>query len=207
MSSRWHLVVAVLLSVAARGLAAQDRAWSAFIAGGAVGFGGASKVAESDEILATQFKPASGSRLHVGVTRDIGRWNTALDLSYAKLGVGGYAGDVSYVVNPGMDLLDIRLLGSYRLLGSGGSSLRLGLGPMLQVWSGDAIVDTQTRIGGVAALTVTAPLTKALGLLLTGSLGVAGSPFDAELLADTGPVEPTAVWTRELAAGITFSWH
>jgi len=76
---------------------------------------------------------------------------------------------------------------------------------MLQVWSGDAILDTQTRLGGAGALTLAVPINGNIGLLVTGSLGLAGSPFDAGLLESAGGFEPANVWTRELGVGVRLS--
>ena len=76
-------------------------------------------------------------------------------MSYAKAGLGGYADGTSYSLNPALTLYDVRLLASYEILTLGQATpVRLAVGPMLQVWSGDAIIDTQTRLGGAAAITM-----------------------------------------------------
>jgi hypothetical protein len=105
-----------------------------------------------------------------------------------------------------MTLWDIRLLASYELVKLGESaSLRVAGGPMLQAWSGEAIIDTKANLGAAAAITLVAPISGKIGLLVTGSLAVASSPFSQETLDDFGDAEPTAVWTRELGVGVRFS--
>ena len=105
-----------------------------------------------------------------------------------------------------MTLYDIRLLASYEIRTLGQATwVRLAVGPMLQVWSGDAIIDTQTRLGGAAAITMGVPISRSVGVIVSGSLGVAGSPFDAETLSNVGLFEPVTTWTRELAVGVRLS--
>ena len=75
----------------------------------------------------------------------------AFDFAYSKSGLGGYGDDGSYALSPALTLYDLRLLVNYRLASFDRSSLSAALGPMLQVWSGEAILDTQTRLGGAAS--------------------------------------------------------
>jgi hypothetical protein len=176
--------------------------WSVVLGGGAAGFGGASTLSAGftgDE----KIKPSPTTRLHLGVARALGRAGLVLDASYAKAGLGVYGVGGSYSFTPGETLYDVRLLASYQIVRFGpAASLRLAAGPMLQIWSGEAIVDTQTGLGGALAITVDAPLTRAFGLMASGSIAVAGSPFSAENLASAGPFEPANIWTRELGVGI-----
>jgi len=153
-----------------------------------------------------QFKPTPTTRLHFGAARTLGRGGVALDVSYAKAGLGGYADGTSYGLNPALTLYDVRLLASYEILTLGQATwVRLAVGPMLQVWSGDAIIDTQTRLGGAVAITMGVPISRSVGVIVSGSLGVAGSPFDAETLSNVGLFEPVTTWTRELVVGVHLS--
>ena len=100
-----------------------------------------------------------------------------------RRGSEAYSSGGSYSLTPAMTLWDIRLLASYELVQLGeSSSIRVALGPMLQSWSGEAIVDTRTNLGGAAAVTLVAPISRKFGLLVSGSLGVASSPFSQEIL-------------------------
>ena len=203
---RWWVALAVIWLSTPCTAEAQGP-WSAFVAGGAVGFGGATRLLPNDFIDDFTFKPTPTTRLHLGVARDFGRIAAVLDLAYSQSGLGGYSNGISQSQSPAMTLYEARLLASYRLLGrAGGPSLEAALGPMLQVWNGEAIIDTQARLGGAASVKGTAPLSAAWGLFIGGSLGVAGSPFTADFLAEVGPIEPTSIWTRELVAGLRFRW-
>ncbi len=196
------LVVALLLSGSTAPLFAQGP-WSVALGGGAAGFGGASTSADGSD---GSFKPSPTTRLHLGLARSFGRGAIGMDASYAKAGLGAYIPGYSYSGSPGMTLYDIRLLAGYRLLKFGSSSsLSAALGPMLQVWTGDAIIDVQSRVGGAMALILSVPISSRVGLLVTGSLGVAGSPFDADILSSQGEYEPVAIWTRELMVGVRLS--
>lgn len=197
------LIVVLATSLVSRALA--QGPWSIFVGGGAAGFGGASTSGTSDGVD-IQFKPTPTTRFHAGVTRALGRGGLTLDVSYAKAGLGGYTDGGSYSLNPAMTLWDFRLLVSYELVKLGdGASIRGALGPMLQSWSGDAILDARTNLGGAAAITLVAPVTGSTALLVSGSMGVAGSPFSPETLDEFGPSEPASVWTRELAVGLRLS--
>ena len=200
-----RLVVIALLAAGIVSPALAQGPWSVFLGGGAAGFGGASSPgANGNEQI--QFKPTPTTRLHVGVAREFGRGGLTLDAAYAKAGLGGYFSGSSYALNPAVTLWDLRLLASYELVKFGeSSSIRVAMGPMLQSWSGDAIVDTKTNLGGAAAVTLVAPISKKIGLLVTGSMGVASSPFAQETLDDFGDAEPAAVWTRELSVGLRLS--
>lgn len=199
-----HMLILLLVSGFVSPAFAQGP-WSVFVGGGAAGFGGASTPGTSEDID-VQFKPTPTTRFHVGVAREFGRGGVTLDASYAKAGLGGYTDGGSYALNPGMTLWDFRLLVSYEILKLGAaSSLRVAVGPMLQSWSGEAIIDSRTNLGAAAAVTVIAPISKSVGLLVSGSLGVAASPFAQETLDDFGPAEPASIWTRELGVGVRLS--
>ena len=192
------LAIGITLPVSAQG------AWSVFAGGGAAGFGGGSKVLEPAPGDPTQFKPSPTTRLHAGVTREFGRGGITLDAAYSKSGLGGYGGTVNFVFSPVLTLYDLRLLGSYAIARLGEGSLRVGVGPMLQIWSGDAVASTQTRLGGAASLTAVIPVTRSFGLIVSGSLGVTSSPFDQETL-DISGLEALTSWTRELGVGVRLS--
>lgn len=200
-----RLILIGLLTTGIASPALAQGPWSLFLGGGAAGFGGAS-TAGTNEDGAVHFKPAPTTRLHVGVAREFGRGGLTLDASYAKAGLGGYQSDAWVSLNPAMTLWDIRLLVSYELVKLGESaSLRMAVGPMLQAWSGEAIIDTKTNLGAAAAVTLVAPISGKIGLLVIGSLGVASSPFSQETLDDFGDAEPAAVWTRELSVALRLS--
>ena len=138
--------------------AAAQGPWSIFVGGGAAGFGGASTLPEDEPGATAQIKPSPTTRFHAGVARSFGRAAVAFDFAYSKSGLGGYGDGGSYSLSPALTLYDLRLLFNYRIAGFDHSSLNVALGPMLQVWSGDAILDTQTRLGGAAALTLAVPI-------------------------------------------------
>ena len=199
------LMVTVLLVAGIVSCAFAQGPWSVFVGGGAAGFGGAS-TSGTTEGVDIQFKPTPTTRFHVGAARELGRGGLTLDVAYAKTGLGGYSDGGSYALNPAMTLWDFRLLASYELVKPGkASSLRVAVGPMLQSWSGDAIIDTRTNLGAAAAITMIAPVAKGAALLVSGSLGVAGSPFAPGTLDDFGPAEPASTWTRELGVGFRLS--
>ena len=199
------LLIVTLLAGGSAVPAAAQGPWSIFAGGGAVGFGGASTLPEDEPGATAQIKPSPTTRFHVGVSRSFGRIAAAFAFAYSKSGLGGYNDGASYSLSPALTLYDLRLLCNYRIAGFDHSSLNIALGPMLQVWSGDAILDTQTRLGGAGALTLAVPINGNIGLLVTGSLGLAGSPFDAGLLGSAGGFEPANVWTRELGVGVRLS--
>jgi hypothetical protein len=178
--------------------------WSIFVAGGAAGFGGTSNPTGPVDAV-SQYKPGATTRFHLGAARAFGRVSVAIDASYAKAGLNASSDGFQAVLSPAFTLYDFRLLANYELARMGtGTTLLVGLGPMLQIWSGDAVTDTQTRLGAVAALTLNVPISRRFGLFTTGSLGVAGSAFDQETLDLVGGFEPVATWTRELGVGIRY---
>ncbi len=180
--------------------------WSVFVAGGAAGFGGASTPTASADVI-SQYKPGATTRFHLGAARAFGRVSVVIDASYAKAGITASSDGFRAVLSPAFTLYDLRLLANYELARMGtGTTLLVGLGPMLQIWSGDAVVGTQTRLGAAAAVTLNVPISRRFGLFAAGSLGVAGSPFDQETLDLVGGFEPVATWTRELAVGIRYGW-
>jgi len=180
--------------------------WSIFLAGGAAGFGGTSSpTAPPGDI--TQYKPGATTRFHLGAARAFGRVSVTIDAAYAKAALNASTDGYRVAFSPGFTLYDVRLLANYELARMGtGTTLLVGLGPMLQIWSGDAVIGTQTRLGAATALTLNVPISKRFGLFTTGSLGVAGSAFDQETLDLAGGFEPVATWTRELAVGIRYGW-
>lgn len=208
MNRRYSVCACLLLGVLATTAHAQHP-WSLALGGGATGFGGASKAVITFPGEVFQFKPSPTTRLHVAAGRRVGRRVAVnLDFAYGKAGLGGYGSTQSVTLNPALTLYDIRLLASYDLFRIGQESrISIALGPMLQRWSGDAIVDTKTEFGGAAALTLFTPISGPFGLLVSGSLAVAGSPLDADNLQDLNETfETEAIWTRELAVGLRYSF-
>jgi hypothetical protein len=204
-----HSVSALLLLLGVPSLAHAQHPWSVAIGGGAAGFGGASKAIESFPGAVSQFKPSPTTRLHIAAGRRLGaRLAVNAEFSYSKAGLTGYGSEQSITFNPAITLYDVRLLASYDLFHFGQDSrLAIAAGPMLQHWSGDAIIDAKTEIGGAAALTLFTPLSGPLGLLVSGSLAVAGSPLDANNLQDLNETfETVAIWTRELVVGLRYSF-
>lgn len=196
-------LIMLLFGVTSSPVVAQD-AWSIFIAGGAAGFGGASRDA-GDLGDISQYKPGATTRFHLGATRTFGRAGVTFDAAYAKASLNANGDGVWVSINPAFTLFDIRLLANYELARMGaGTTLNLGLGPMLQIWTGDAVTSTLTRLGAAAAITLAAPIAGRFALFTSGSLSVAGSPFDQASLDEVGAFEPTNVWTRELAVGVRY---
>ncbi len=148
-------------------------------------------------------------RLHLAAGRRLGeRASVNLDFSYSKAGLTGHGESSSVTINPGTTLYDIRLLASYDLVRLGQDArVAIAAGPMLQRWSGEAVVDSHAEWGGAAALTLLTPISGPFGLLVTGSLAVAGSPLDTANLQELNETfETVAIWTRELAVGLRYSF-
>jgi len=200
--TRSMLVLSLALAAAAPAFA--QGSWSVFVGGGAAGFGGGSEALDPPPGEPTHYKPTPTTRLHAGVAREFGRSGIAFDASYARAGLGGYGGYVNVAFSPVFTLYDLRLLASYAFARLGDGSIRFGVGPMLQIWSGDALASTQTRLGGVAAVTAIVPISRCIGLLVSGSMGVTSSPFDRDTRDNLG-LEALATWTRELGVGIRLS--
>lgn len=201
LAYRLALVAAFLVLTAPA--IAQDP-WSVFVGAGAVGFGGASQVTTPPLLgEATQYKPAPTTRLHLGVARSFGKGGITFDAAYAKSGLGAYTESAHVSFSPALTLYDLRLLGSYAIAAIGQGSLKVGIGPMLQLWSGEAITNTQTRLGAAASATLSAPLSRRFGVLVAASMGVAASPFDQQTLDDNG-LEAATAWTRELGVALQF---
>ena len=204
MRLAFHLMLALSFDVSVVVPAVAQGTWSVVVGAGAAGFGGGSEVIDPPPGEPTQYKPTPTTRLDLGIARELGRGGVAFNVSYAKAGLGGYGGIVNVSFAPILTLYDLRVLGSYAIAAIGEGSLRLGIGPMLQVWSGDAVASTQTRFGGAVALTVTVPISHRMGLLVSGSLGVSSSPFDQQTLDNSG-LEALTTWTRELGIGVRLS--
>ena len=179
--------------------------WSVFVAGAAVGFGGGSEALDPPPGEPTQYKPTPTIRLHLGLTREFGRGGITFDASYGKSGLGGYHGTINFSITPALTVYDLRLLASYSIAAIGQGTLRLGAGPMLQIWSGNAVSDTQGRMGAATALTAAVPISRRVGVLISASLGVAASPFDPQTL-EANALQAVTTWTRELGVGARFSW-
>ena len=199
---RLMLLLTITVGVATPAVA--QGPWSVFVGAGAAGFGGGADALDPPPGEPTQYKPTPTTRLHAGLAREIGRGAITFDASYARSGLGGYGGTINVAFSPTLTLYDLRLLGSYSIARLGDGSLRVGVGPMLQLWSGAAVSRTQTRLGGAASVTVQVPMSRSIGLLVSGSLGVSSSPFDQRTLDNLG-LEALTTWTRELGVGVRLS--
>ncbi len=201
--ARWLTLMVLLFGITCSPAVAQSP-WSIFVAGGAAGFGGASR-ATDDLSEITQYKPGATTRFHLGAVRSFGRVAVALDASYAKAALNA-DGDGAWVgLNPAFTLYDLRLLVNYEIARIGTeATLQVGLGPMLQIWSGRAVNSTLARIGAAAAITLVAPISRRFALFTSGSVGVAGSPFDQASLDEVGLFVQTNTWTRELLVGLRY---
>ena len=176
-----------------------------FAGGGAAGFGGASSAGSSIDGDPVQFKPSPTTRLHVGVATAFGRGGITLDASYSKSSLGVYGTGASYSLDPAITLWDVRLLASYAAVPARRVVLssNLALGPMVQVWSGDAIIDAKTRLGRCCRPHVGSAHQQEpwpAGFREHGRRRE--SRYAGETLSDLGTAVPTSTWTRELGVGV-----
>jgi hypothetical protein len=195
-------VAAVLLTAAP--LPAQG-AWSVLVAGGAVGFSAAAKASVDDVSEPEGFEPSATTRLRIGVERDLGKVAIRLGYGYAEMGLGS-VGDARVILLPGFTMHEVALHVGYRLVTTKqGATVAGRIGPMVQLWEGPLIDDSRSRWGIQAGGTLEAPVAGHLSLIADGSLGLAGSPFEATDLDDLNiSYELTNLWTRELAVGLRY---
>ena len=179
--------------------------WSLFLTGGAVGFSSAIEATVEDVNEPDGFKPASTTRIRLGVGRSFSRFEAQVSYGHAKSGVASID-DVTVTFTPAFTLHEFVLQAGYRLfeLQNGATGL-MRIGPMLQVWEGDLLDDWRTEWGAQAGFAIDASLTSGLTLMADATLGVAGSFFRDDEFDDLNiSYERTAIWTRELAVGLRY---
>jgi hypothetical protein len=202
------VTVGLLLGLSPRTALAQGP-WSVFVAGGAVGFGGASKAVEVVPGVPAQFKPTPTVLVRFGVERDFGKASGRVAFGYAQAGLGAYGGEGATVsLDPGASLYEVYLLAGYRLAQlHNGTRVTVRAGPLLQIWEGDFTLTTQYQWGGLGSLAIAAPLAPSLSLEAEGSMSLTGSPFVAENFASLPAQYATkSLWTRELSVGLRYSF-
>jgi hypothetical protein len=152
--------------------------------------------------------PAPDLRGGLAVGRRFGRWEGAFSGGYGTHGLRGSDGDRAATIEPGYTLVTLAVTAAYALATTGsGARVQLFAGPTLQFWSGEAVPDSRTRVGGIGGLGVVAPLAGRLSLDAHAALGLAASPIETEELADLDSTYDVGVlWSRELGVGLRLSF-
>ena len=202
-------LLALLSFGASRPLPAQQvRPW--FVAVRAVpnAFGAA---ASSDDPTADELGdlgPAPDLRGTLSVGRQFGRWEAAVSGGYGKHGLRGSDGSSSVTIAPGYTLATLGMTAAYAIVTTAhGARVQLFAGPTLSFWSGDAVPDSRTRLGGTGGVGLVAPVAGRLSVDAHAALGLAASPIDAEELAGLdSDYETGAMWSRELGVGLRLSF-
>jgi hypothetical protein len=198
----------LLLLTAVPAAARAQGPWGVTVAGGAVGFSAAARISVETLDEVEVFKPSATTRLRLAVERDFGSLSGRIAFGYAKAGVSATSGDLQIIFSPGLDLKEVWAMAGYRFATLGNASRAVvRLGPVLQVWSGDAIPGTRKKLGVAGSVALEATLTPRFGLSAEGSLSYAGGPFAPADFSEL-PVsyDVSSVWTRELAVGLRYCW-
>lgn len=198
------LAATFLLAIGVARAANAQGPWSVMATGGAMAFSDAARLTVDGVDEAEAFSAASTTSLRIGVERDLGRFGVRFGYGYAEAGLGT-SGTWKVIYSPALTLHELTLQAVYRLAGTPGNSmLTIRAGPLLQVWGGEA-VDSRSRWGGQAGLTVDAPLVAHLTLIADLSLGMAGSFLEESDLDPLGAsYETLTLRTTEFAAGLRY---
>jgi hypothetical protein len=202
-------LVVLLWALAGRPLPAQQaHPWFVALRALPTAFGAA---ASSDSPAADELGdlgPAPGLRGALSLGRRFGRWEAALSGGYGKHGLRGSGGGSAVTIEPGYTLVTLGVTAAYALVTTAhGARLQLFAGPTIGFWSGDAVPDSRTRLGGTGGIGLVTPVAGRLSLDAHAAIGLGASPVDEEELAslesdyDTG-----TMWSRELGVGLRLSF-
>jgi hypothetical protein len=201
-------LLALLAIGASRPLPAQQvRPWFVAVRAVPTAFGSA---ASSDSPTADELGnlgPAPDLRGTLTVGRQFGRWEAAASGGYGTHGLRGSDGSSSVTISPGYTLATLGVTAAYAIVTTAqGARVQLFAGPTVSFWSGDAVPDSRTRLGGTGGVGLVAPVAGRLSVDAHAALGLASSPIDAEELADLdSDYETGAIWSRELGVGLRLS--
>lgn len=202
-------LVALLSALAGRPLSAQQaRPWFVALRAVPTAFGSA---ASSDNAAADELGdlgPAPDLRGTLTVGRQFGRWEAAVSGGYGKHGLRGGDGSSSVTIEPGYTLATLGVTAAYAIVTTAhGARVQVFAGPTVSFWSGDAIPDSRTRLGGTGGVGVVAPVAGRLSVDAHAALGLASGPIDAEDLSGLeSDYETGAMWSRELGVGLRLSF-
>ena len=203
------LLLVVLAAGIARPLAAQQpHAWFVALRAVPMAFGSAAHAENPELGELGQLGPALDLRGALAVGRRFGRWEGAITGSYGTHGLRGSADDRSVTLEPGYTLVTLAATAAYALVTTGsGARVELFAGPIALIWSGEAVPDSRTRVGGTGGIGVVAPIAGRLSLDAHAALGLSPSPIEAEELADLDSSYDTgSLWSRELGVGLRLSF-
>jgi len=152
--------------------------------------------------------PAPALRGTLTVGRQFGRWEAAVSGGYGKHGLRGSDGGSSVTIEPGYTLATLGVTAAYAIVTTAhGARVQVFAGPAVSFWSGDAVPDSRTRLGGTGGVGVVAPVAGRLSVDAHAALGLASSPIDAEDLSGLeSDYETGAMWSRELGVGLRLSF-
>jgi hypothetical protein len=202
-------LLAFLVVGASRPLPAQQsQPWFVAVRAVPTAFGSA---ASSDDPTADELGeigPAPDLRGSLSVGRQFGRWEASVAGGYGKHGLKGSDGSSSVTIEPGYTLATLGVTAAYAIVTTAkGARVQLFAGPTLSFWSGDAVPDSRTRLGGTGGVGLVAPVAGRLSVDAHAALGLASSPIDAEELSGLeSDYETGAMWSRELGVGLRLSF-
>ena len=202
-------LLVVLVTGLARPLAAQQtHAWFVALRAVPMAFGSAAHAQNPELGELADLGPAPSLRGALGVGRRFGRWEGAVTGGYGTHGLRGSADDRAVTLEPGFTLVTVAATAAYALVTTGGGArVALYAGPTVLFWSGEAVPDSRTRVGGTGGIGVVAPIAGRLSLDAHAALGLSPSPVEAEELADLDSSYDTGtLWSRELGVGLRLSF-
>lgn len=202
-------LLALFAAGAQRPLPAQQaRPWFVALRAVPTAFSAAASAENPEAEELSNLGPAPDLRGALAVGRRFGRWEGAVSGGYGTHGLRGSDGQRSATIEPGYTLVTLAITAAYALTTTErGARVQLFAGPTLQFWSGEAVPDSRTRLGGIGGLGVVAPITGRLSLDAHAALGLSASPIESEELADLDSTyEVGGLWSRELGLGLRLSF-
>ena len=189
--------IAILLVgvAAAPALAGQ---WSIAPEVGLVAFAGTSR-----DSAGVRIGPTRATVIGLRFGRETVRSGVGVRVLTGSTGFGATDGNLTVIQEHQLRLFEVAGFFSWHLRQIGAASrLGLELGPVLDVWMPQG-ASSQSRIGGVAALSWAFPVSPRLDAALRLEGAVTGSLFDANALPPSA--ERKATWRR--GVGFALRWH
>ena len=202
-------VLVILTADLVPALAAQQTdAWFVALRAVPMAFGTAARAENPELGELGKLGPAPGLRGALAIGRRFGRWEGAITGGYGAHGLRGSAEDRAVTLEPGYTLVTVAATAAYALVSTGsGARVALYVGPTVLFWSGEAVPDSRSRVGGTGGIGVAAPIAGRLSLDAHAALGLSPSPIEAEELADLDSSYDTGnLWSRELGVGLRLSF-
>jgi hypothetical protein len=189
----------VLLTIPAATLAAQEQPWRVTATAAQSWFSGG---LNDSTTIEGNWSLTPKVTWGLAADRAVGKVRVGLGLSYVSSHIQVSDEQITLIEGT-LDLSEVGVAAFVTVplvrLGREGAGIDFSAGPVLSVWSlTDA--DTRTRLGGTAALQVTAPLTPSWRLLATLGGSVSGSPLNTSDLPDF--FEATTLWATAAGLGI-----